>query len=76
MSGRYLRVGALAEEVHFVARVEQRLRHAVRLALDAAHVARARMGERYAHGAPSPRALDLARRSTSVAASGARGASG
>src|SRR5262249_2100602 len=70
-------VGALAEEVHLVAGVEQRLCHAMRLTLDAAHVARARMRERYAHGATSPVTSRAApRRSTSVAASGARGASG
>ena len=71
------RVRALTEEVHLVAGVEQRLRHAVRLPLDAAHVARARVGECYAHVAPSPRAArGPARRSTSVAASGGRGAIG
>ena len=62
------RVGALAEVVHLVSRIEQRLGDAVSLALDAADVARARVGERYSH-----RAL---RTSISVAASGARGASG
>ena len=71
------RVGALAEEVHLVAGVEQRLCHAMRLPLDAADVARVRVGERYPHRAPSRAPCSAgARRSISVAASGARGASG